>query len=797
MIADYLKVILRSLLKHRSNFLINVVGLSLGMVCSVLILLFVRDELGYDGFHEDSDRIYRLRVERFSSGAPEFSSAASAPMLVAALNDVPQIEAGTRLFRNPVNVKHGDISYFEEQTLFADASFFDVFSFDILAGDEAESLLAPDSVVMTESTASRYFPGEEPLGQLIEIADRIMTVRGVVADVPGQSHFSFDLLVSFSTLEAQQGPSTDWGWWDLRYHTYLKLAPGSNLANAGSLLHEMPSRYIYDEEAESGYRQFLYLQPLRAIHLTSNYRYELGSNSTRQTVATFAAVAVIVLLVACINFVNISTARSTERAKEVGLRKILGAQRQQLMIRFLGESIAIALIALVLALISIQMLLPFFNALAEKSLTLNYLQQWPLLLGLILGAVAIGGLAGLYPAFVLASFAPGQALMNQLNPRSTSAWLRQVLVVFQFVISVMLIIGTLIAQRQLDYMLSTDMGFNKQQTLVINARSSDILNQQLDPLKQELLNITGIDLVSASSSIPGRPMPTNVADLESGRGENGQTFFFLPVDHDFIDAYRLDVIAGRGFSEDYETDTENAFVLNEAAYKALGWSDAQQPIGEELTRQFGDSRDIIGVMRDFNYRSLQFEVEPLVLFIRPDSYDFLSIKLSSDNYQATVSEIERVWSSFAPDQPFDYFFLEQDFEQQYHLEIQISRLLRSFALLAIAIACMGLFALASFMTEKRRKEVGIRKVLGASVSQIVLLLSYSFSRPVIVAILFASPLSWVLADRWLGVYANRISIGWDIFGIAIGLAFLIALATVAGQALRSALANPSQTIRLE
>lgn len=798
MFANYLKVTLRALLKNKTNFAINVAGLCLGMVCSILIMLFVADEFAYDRFHEDSERIYRLRVERYSGGgAPEFSSAAAAPMLPAARNEALQIEAGTRLFRNPVNVKFADVAFFEEQAYFVDSTFFDVFSFAAISGEITEALLSPNSLVMTESTARRYFGAANPVGQLVEIAGRVMTVRAVVADVPAQSHFSFDLLGSFSTLESMQGPSTEWGWWGLNYHTYLKLASGSDPSVVGEQLREMPSRYVGDEEAGSGYRQFLYLQPLEDIHLTSNYRYELGSNSTRQTVLVFAAVALFVLLIACINFINLSTARSSERAKEVGLRKTLGAERQQLVSQFLGESVVICIFSLVVALVVIQLLLPAFNALAEKSLALNYLQQWPLLLALLASAVAVGILAGLYPAFVLASFAPTDALKAQSNPGSTNAWLRQGLVVLQFAITVMLIVGSLIAQRQLNFMLSSDMGFDKEQTLVINANFVDSLQGQLEPFRESLLTIPGVELVTASQSIPGRQMPTNVADLERGQNDEGQTFYFLGVDHDFIDAYGLEIISGRSFSHEFETDAQGAYILNEAAYKALGWNDPQEPIGRELTRQFGDSRNIVGVTSDFNYRSLQFDVEPLVLYIRTDAYGFVSVKLTTENLLDTIPEIESVWRSFVPEMPFEYFFLSQDFAKQYSLEVQISRLLNAFTLLAIGIACMGLFALAAFMTEKRRKEVGVRKVLGASASQIVLLLSYSFSKPVIIAALIALPLSWILANRWLGEFANRITVSWDIFGISVALAFSVALATVAGQALKAARANPTKSIRLE
>ncbi len=792
-----LKITLRSLLKHKTSLAVNIAGLSMGMICSILIMLFVVDELSFDKFHTDSERIYRVRVERFSGGgAPEFTSTASGPMLPAARNDSAQIEAGSRLLRNPVSVKNDDVTYFEERAFFADAEFFEVFTFSPLHGSLDTALEAPDSLVLTASTARRYFGRTDVVGELLEARDRVMTVRAVVEDVPTQSHFHFDLLGSFSTLESINGPSTEWSWWDLSFHTYLKLLPGSE-ATVSEIVHEMPSRYVGEEEAGSGYRQFLYLQPLESIHLNSNYRYELGSNSSQETVFVFAAIAIFVLLIAGINFVNLSTARSAERAKEVGLRKTLGAEQAQLIKQFLGESVVVAVTSLLIALVAIQLLLPAFNALAEKSLSINYLEQWPLLLGLLLGAMVIGVIAGLYPAFVLSAFVPGDALKAQSSSSSAKSLLRQTLVVLQFAISVMLIVGALIAQRQLDFMLNADMGFDKEQILVINANNNESLDEQLEPLRESMLTIPGISSVTASASIPGRIMPTNVADLQRGQDEDGQTFYFLWVDHDFIDTYGLEIISGRGFSREFESDADNAFILNEAAYAALGWNNPQDPIGRELTRQFGDSRDIIGVMRDFNYESLQNEVEPLVLFLRDNQFSFVSIKLSTENLQSSIEQIETVWNTFEPELPFEYFFLSEDFEQQYHLEIQISRLLQVFTFLAIVIACLGLFALATFTTEKRQKEIGVRKVLGASVSQLVTLLTLSFSKPVLVAAAIALPTSYLLANRWLNVFAYRTSLSWDIFVIALVLALLVAMLTVAGQTLKAALANPTKTIRTE
>lgn len=798
MLRNYLKVALRSLRKNTVFSAINIVGLAFGLTCCILILLFVEDELSYDRYHENSEQIYRLRVERFSSGGEaEYTATASAPMMPAALNDISQIEAGTRLGRQTLLVRHESLSFYEERFFYADSTIFDVFSFNLLRGDANTVLSAPFSLVLTQSTAAKYFRGADPIGMRMDVEGSEMTVTGIVEDLPSQSHFIFDMLGSFSTLETTRGASADWNWWSLSYHTYFKLRPGTDVVDVESQIREMPSRYIGDQESGSGYRQFLYLQPLVDIHLNSHYRSELGNNSQKEYVWVFAAVAVFILLIACVNFMNLSTARSAERAKEVGMRKVAGARLSQLVTQFLGESIVITLIAFAGALILIQALLPFFNDLAFKSLSLNYLERWPLLLAMLFGAVGVGFLTGLYPAFALSSFKPVDVLKGKYSTGAGGSWTRQALVVFQFGISVVLIIAAVIAQRQLGYMRSADMGFDKEQVLVINGRNNSVFQNQFDSFKQSISQVSGVESVTISSSIPGRNMGTNVAARRSGMNEDGQTFYYLSVDYDFIDAYGLDIISGRAFSLEMGSDDSLAFILNEAAYKALGWQNAEEPIGEEVTRQFSDTRNVIGVAGDFNYQSLQFAVEPLVLFIRPDWYSYASVKLRTDDVQATIAGLDQVWKSYSPERPFEYFFLDDDFDGQYRSEIRISSLLNVFTTVAILIACLGLFALASFVTEQRRKEIGVRKVLGASTTEIVAMLSYSFAKLVLIAALIAVPISWILANRWLEMFAHRIPIGWDIFVIAIVLSLAIALATVAWQSIKAALANPAVSLRSE
>ena len=554
---------------------------------------------------------------------------------------------------------------------------------------------------------------------------------------------------------------------------------------------------IGQQEAVSGYRQFLYLQPVVDIHLTSNYRYELGANSQRAYVLVFAAVALFILIIACVNFMNLSTARSSERAKEIGMRKVSGARLNQLVAQFLGESVVITLLALVAAMILIQLLLPLFNDLAFKELSLNYIERWPLVLMMLGGAIVVGLLTGLYPAFALSAFRPVDVLKGTVSPGSASSWLRQGLVVFQFTISVVLIIGAVIAQRQLSFMRSADMGFDKDQILVINGRNSDILTNQTDAFKASLQEISGVRNATITSTTPGRTPFTNVAARERGMTEEGQTFYWMAVDHDFIKTYDMEVIAGRGFQREMGSDDSLAFVINEAAYKALGWASAEETLGAEITRQFSDTRNVIGVIKDFNYQSLQFNVDPLILFINPPWYNLTSVKLETGTIQESIDALSGVWRAYAPERPFEYFFLDEDFDRQYRSEIRISSLLNVFTVLAIVIACLGLFALASFVTERRQKEIGVRKVLGASTGEIVQMLSLSFTKLVLIASLLATPLAWWGAGRWLDGFANRIDLGIDIFLLSVFLSVIVALSTVAWQSVRAALANPAVSLRSE
>lgn len=796
MLKNYLVTALRALRKQAGYAIVNVLGLAIGLTCCILIVLYVQDELSFDRFHERAERIYRLRVERYAGGGEsELSSMAAAPMAPAALDDAPQIESAVRISRRSYRIENGDRRFYEEGFFWADSTFFDVFSFEVLRGDPDEVLRAPYSVVLTPAMAQKYFDDEDPIGRRLRVDEWELTVTGIVAEAPAQSHFAYDFLASFSTLEVITGePSKDWVWWNLNYHTYLLMRPGADLEHVQSRLHEMPARYIGEQEEASGYRQFLYLQPLTDIHLTSHYTGELDANSHTAYVYVFSAIAAFILVIACINFMNLATARSAQRAREVSLRKVVGAGRRQLIGQFLSESILLSLLALAVALILIQAALPLFNDLAYKELTLNYLQQRRFVAVCTAFAVGVGLLAGAYPSFVLSGFRPIDVFKGEAATGRGGVFLRKGLVVFQFAISVTLIVGSFVVYEQLRYMQTENLGFAKEQVVVV--RAADV-GSHYSAIKDAVEDVAAVRSVAFSSAVPGRDQGTNVFSRTSGYAQDGQTLSVVGVDHDFAETYGLELVAGRDFSRDFASDDTAAYMINEAAVKALGWTTPEEAIGQPLTRQFQDTRTVIGVVKDFHFTSLQRAIYPMVFMIRPDWYGYAAVNIGGGNVQATIASLESVWNRMAPDQPFQAFFLDDDYDRQYRSERRIGSILALFTGLAIFIACLGLFALAAYTAQQRTKEIGVRKVLGASAASIVVLLSKDFTRLVILGTVVAAPVAYLLMDRWLEDFAYRIELSWWTFALAGLAAMVIAWMTVSYQSLRTALTDPVEALRYE
>ncbi len=800
MLKNYLKIAVRNLLRQKIYFFINASGLALGMACSFLIFLYVQDELSYDKFHQDPNRIFRL-VELIAQNGKVMEESASAPFPIAPAlkNDYPEI-AIARLFRlhqqKPL-ISHGDKKFYEERFFFADSTVFEVLTFPLLKGNPREVLREPFSVVLTENTARKYFGDEEPLGKSLVLENKFQfEVTGVLKNIPVNSHIQFDFLASFAGEEyvlPGYGYGENWlkNWYWNPCFTYLRLPPNLAEEEFERLLPAFTDKYYPDS-----FKGMIshYLQPVVDIHLQSHIDNELQPNSNGLYVYVFSVVAIFILLIACINYMNLATARSASRAREIGIRKVAGSHRRQLVMQFLGESILISVFALLIAVGLMELFLPAFNMLSGKAITLASHADGLTVLSWLGVALLVGIVAGSYPAFYLSRFRPTQMLKGQFKSSTAGIFLRRTLVVLQFAISTILIAGTAVVNDQLNYIRKKDLGFNKDQVVVLPMRGTD-LRQRYEAFKNELLHGPNVVNVTATSDLFGKSGGTLVKPFRA-EGLPEKEFLNWPgfaVDYNFLQAMDMKIAAGRSFSKEFSTDATEAYILNEAAAKMLEW---KNPLGKQFSgRQ--QKGVVIGVVKDFNLFSLHRAIEPAALFIRPDWYDYVLVRITPDNVQASLDFLQAQWQEFSPERPFEYSFLDENFEILYNSEKSLGRLFSYFTGLAIFIACLGLLGLASFSAEQRTKEIGIRKVLGASVTSVLALLSKDFVKLVLVANLIAWPLAWYAMNRWLQNFAYRVDMSWWIFVLADGLALLIALMTVSTQAIRAALANPVQSLRYE
>ena len=789
MLKSYLTVALRSLRRHRAYSFINIAGLAVGMACVLLIFLYIQDERSYDQYHAKKDRIYRLVTSVAQAG---YEGVAKVPGAwgPAVLEDLPGIEAMTRLrFSSTVLVNRGDLRFYEGGGFYADPALFDVFSFAMQQGDPATALDDPNGIVLTESLAQKYFPDENPLGQALTFNNQLeRTVTGVLADVPANSHFTFTYLLPI----AAEPDSLQYDWVRNQHYTYLLLDANTS---PEAVLAQVPAVLARRTGEEAAARYTPRLQALTDIHLGSNLWREMAVNGNRDTLYGFALVAFCILLIACINFMNLATARSARRAREVGVRKASGARRSALMQQFLGESILMSSIAVVLAVALVSLSLPAFNQITGKTLALGVLAEGGMLLGLVGLTLLVGLLAGSYPAFVLSAFRPVSVLKGDVAGTGRGR-LRKTLVVVQFAISIILIVAVGVIDNQLRFIQSKDLGFNKEQIVIVPIRDN-AMTGSIAAFKQELLSQPGVVSAAASGNLPGGgdwgfPLyPEGIPDDQRPPAR------ILAVDHDFIDTYQMEVVAGRNFS-DQGADAQGAFLLNEEAARQIGWAD---PIGKTMGLPPSISPEaltVVGVVKDFHFRSLHETIGPLVFFKPPPSwFSLFSIRISPDNIETTLARIEDVWDRFDPAHPLTHSFLDQGFQALYQSETLVQTLLNYAMALAIFIACLGLFGLAAFTAEQRTKEIGIRKVLGASASRIVLLLSKDFARLVALAFIVAAPLAYFAATYLLQDFAYQTTIsGWIFF--AAGLAALgIALLTVGYQAVKAALSDPVKALRYE
>jgi putative ABC transport system permease protein len=802
MFKNYLKIAIRNIRKQKGYAFINIAGLAIGMACCILIILYIAHELSYDRFHENSDRIFRIGINAKISGSPLLAPLSNAPSPLVLKQDYPEVLDAVRI-RSPFPVsktlvKYEDKKFYVDGVLYADNSFFDVFTFPMINGDSKTALKTAYSVVLTEEIAFRYFGDDDPLGKVLKFNEREdFTVTGVIKNVPRNSHFTFSMLCSFETLYARDREAME-NWYNWNLYAYLLLPEEYDYRQLEKKFPAFIEKHLGEELKAIGGEMKYFLQPLTSIHLHSNLQFELSGNSSILYVYIFGAIALFILVIACINFMNLATARSANRAKEVGLRKVVGAKRKELIKQFLGESLVYSFFSLLIALALVELALPFFRSFSGIDLRLSYASLgWliPGFLGLIL---FVGVVAGSYPALFLSRFQPVRVLKGSLKAGTASSRFRSLLVVAQFVISISLIIGTAIILNQLNYMKNTSLGFDKEKVLVVEIMDRSIL-QSLDSIKTELKRIPGVLNVAASSIVPGE-FPDHQIYLPEGFSEKqAQVMESMNVDHDFIPTLGIEIVDGRNFSAEFKTDSGETVLINETAAKKFGWDD---PVGKTIKVPISydlemGTRRIIGVVKDFHLASLHKTIGPLVISNSPGYLNSIAIKISHENSGHTIDLIRERWRKIHPDRPFEYYFLGDSFDSQYDSEERLSDLVASFAGLAIFIACLGLFGMASFAAEQRTKEIGIRKVLGASVPGVVALISKDFLKIVGIANIVAWPLAYFIMKRWLQSFAYRTSIELGVFILAGFLALVITLITVSYQAIRAAIANPVDSLRYE
>lgn len=810
MLRNYLKAALRNMRLHKGLSFITIFGFAAGLACCILITLFAIDQLGFDRHHAKAERIYRVGITAVLNNNSMISPVSCAPLAEAMKREIPEVEAVTRFSgggRGAPLVRYKDKVFSEERFFWADPTFFDVFTVRFIKGDPRTALSQTNALVLTRSMAKKYFGDEDPIGKTLNTDNRRdHLITGVVEDVPRQAHFHYDFLGSLAAFESSRSTS----WIGNNFYTYVALRPGASQAAVDAKLQEIVRRHAgpqfekmfgvsWEQLLKSGAQYRYFLQPLTSIHLRSHLEFELEANGDMSTVYLFSLVAFGVFLLACVNFVNLTTARAATRAREIGIRKAIGSGRAQLIRQFLFESSLTSFLAIILALGLAILLRPFFNRLAGENADI-VIRGNPWLLPILLALLIMSGLvAGAYPAFYLSSFRPVHVLKGQQGGIKGKSFLRSLLVVFQFTMSIALIVGTLAINRQLHYMQNKKLGFNKEQVLVIN--KTDDLGKQVQAFKQELLANPNITAVSNSANLMGdAAFGDNVYQVPGVEGVAQHILWTIYADEGFLRTFGIEMAAGRFFEKDRQSDLQGV-VLNQTAVKTLGLTD---PIGREIIQMIDQAGKqtkvtILGVMKDFHFQSLHDEIRPLAIHcFGPEGFGkMVSIRFRPVAIPALLASIESIWRRLAKGQAFEYEFFDERFAAIYNTEQNTARLLAAFSVLAIAIACLGLLGLATFATQQRTKEIGIRKVLGASVLGLSRLLSGEFLKLVLLANLIALPLAYIVMNRWLRGFAYRASLGLELFLLSGVLALGVALLTVSYQSIRAARANPVNSLRNE
>ena len=807
MIKNYFKIAWRNLVRHKGFSFINIAGLTLGLTACLLIGLFVWDEKQYDQFVPDGESIYRVYDERTTDDGTS-DVAVTPPMFATTLQaEFPAVEKTMRIMMLQAKplFEVGNKKIYEENGLFTESSFFDLFPLPLRFGSTAKSLDDPNSIILSRKMSERYFGNENPVGKTIMLDKQAVMVKAVLEDVPSKFHLQINYMMPLS-IAAPADRMKNWSW--QQFYTYVKLKKGADAAGLEKNFRDYVRKNIHPQTKEGGMTYLPVLQPLHKVHLYSaGFKFDNAIRGNITYVKGLTIIAVFILLIACFNFINLATAQSLKRAREVGVRKSIGASRRQLMLQFTGETILLTFISLLMASLLTFLFLPSLNHFTGKTISLSVFTE-PLFLLLLLSlGLIVGAMAGIYPALVLSGFQPVKVLKGSTISESGPGriqWLRHGLVVIQFALSALLIVSAIVVYRQVNYLHNKDLGFNREEIMFFPMRG-DNMNNNYEAFKNELKRSSAISSASIGYGFPG--------DIFAGDDiivpRNGEMITHpatqLMVDYDYVKTLGLHLVAGRDFSREITTDKDEAFVINETAVRELGFETPGKAIGQKLLWHPWEATKpdsmkvgrVVGVVKDFNYKSLYDKMEIAVLQIYPPAYWKVAVKIKSAALPGGLAHVKAAWNKFSPDYPIEYKFMDENFEQMYISEDKLQTLLSLFTGMAIFVGCLGLFGLAAYAAERRKKEIGIRKTLGASVEGIVLLLSKDFARLVLIALIIASPIAWYFMNQWLEDFAYRINIPWWIFLLAAVVALFIALVTTSFQAIKAAIANPVKSLRTE
>ncbi|MDX9697020.1 MAG: ABC transporter permease [Bacteroidales bacterium] len=806
MFKNYLLSAFRNVFKNRKYLLINILGLAIGLSASIYIILFVQFELSFDKFHSQADQIYRIGVRGMMMNNEINQAITAAPMAEALRNEFPEVVTACRIQdAGDWLIKYEEKKINEQNMLFADSTFFQVFSFRLLKGDPNKVLQEPKSIVITETAAKKYFGNDDPIGKLVKVETdtTLYKVTGLMEDVPENSHFKFELLGSLVTLRGSRNTF----WISHNFYTYVVLKNGTDPIEFENKIQSMVTKYVgpqieqylgvnLEQFSSSGNYFGYFIQPITDIHLKSDLQYEIEANGNIVYVYIFISIALFILIIACINFTNIATARSSTRSKEIGIRKVVGAMKKHLVLQFLLEAFIICSLSLGLALFILEFFMPGLNNLVQLPLDLEYfgnLYTIPFLLGLV---IIVSFLAGGYPAFFLSSFKPISVLKGKLKLGAKGGFLRAILVISQFIVSVFILLSTFTVYDQLNYILNKDLGFDKENILMI--RRSDALKTQMEAFKDKIKEIPAVISVTNSNTYPGKNFSNNAFFLEGEPTSNTYLLNQAWVSYDFEKTFGFKMKEGRFFSRDFPTDSQ-AIVINEAAVKSLGFDN---PIGKRILHPQSETElepyTVIGVVKNFHFKSLHTTIEPAAFTIMPGNWEgVVCVKINPENTQATINSIQKIWEEFTSDFPFEYFFFDDYIRSLYKSEQRTSRVFVLFSILSIIISFLGLLGLISFMTEQRKKEVGIRKTFGSTSLNIIIIYCKEILKLIVIASLIAWPIAYFVMNRWLQDFSYRVNINLFMFIVITLITIILSLITVVYQAYIAAKQNPSETLRYE